>query len=183
MVRALRHMYNHRECEPTSMTIDKLLGLVSHGRMPYKAEDYLYIQKSMLEAFQKELLDMQQEKNISKADAPQAGTTKTGTAKEDTAQTGATKTGTTKVGTTKIDTAITKVLGNRKTTGVFKKGKPGKKDYVLQRDKGYKLEVRSVRTNEFLSDGVDVEFELCCEPNSNNPSKTYWFANDVHIKK
>jgi len=62
MVRALRHMYNHRDCVPTSMTMDKLLALVCHGRMPYKEDDYFFMQKIMLDTFHKELLDMLSEK-------------------------------------------------------------------------------------------------------------------------
>lgn len=62
MVRALRHLYNHRDCVPTSMTMDKLLALVCHGRMPFKEEDYCFMQRSMLDAFHKELLDMLSEK-------------------------------------------------------------------------------------------------------------------------
>lgn len=62
MVRALRHMYNHRDCVPTSMTMDRLLALICHGRMPYRGEDYWFMQKVMLETFHKELLDMLSEK-------------------------------------------------------------------------------------------------------------------------
>ena len=62
MVRALRHMYNHRDCVPTSMTMDKLLALICHGRMPYRGEDYCFMQRIMLNTFHKELLDMLSEK-------------------------------------------------------------------------------------------------------------------------
>lgn len=62
MVRALRHMYNHRDCVPTSMTMDKLLALICHGRMPYREEDYCFMQRIMLDSFHKELLDMLPEK-------------------------------------------------------------------------------------------------------------------------
>ena len=62
MVRALRHLYNHRDCVPTSMTMDKLLALVCHGRMPYKEDDYFFMQKIMLDTLHKELLDMLSEK-------------------------------------------------------------------------------------------------------------------------
>ena len=58
MVRALRHLYNHRECEPTSMTTDELLRIINRGRMPYKADDFLFMQKNMLKAFHAELLEM-----------------------------------------------------------------------------------------------------------------------------
>ena len=63
MVRALRHLYNHRDCVPTSMTMDKLLALVCHGRMPFKEEDYCFMQKIMLDTFHKELLDILSEKS------------------------------------------------------------------------------------------------------------------------
>ena len=62
MVRALRHMYNHRDCVPTSMTMDKLLALICHGRMPYRGDDYCFMQRIMLDTFHKELLDMLSEK-------------------------------------------------------------------------------------------------------------------------
>jgi len=58
MVRALRHLYNHRDCEPTSMSTENLLRLINRGRMPFKQDDYFYMQKSMLKAFQAELLEM-----------------------------------------------------------------------------------------------------------------------------
>ena len=64
MVRALRHMYNHRDCVPTSMTMDKLLTLICHGRMPYKEDDYCFMQKTMLDAFHKELLDMSEKAKL-----------------------------------------------------------------------------------------------------------------------
>ena len=63
MVRALRHLYNHRDCVPTSMTMNKLLALVCHGRMPFKEEDYCFMQKIMLDTFHKELLDILSEKS------------------------------------------------------------------------------------------------------------------------
>ena len=58
MVRALRHLYNHRDCEPTSMSTDMLLRLISRGRMPFKQDDFFFMQKSMLNAFHAELLEM-----------------------------------------------------------------------------------------------------------------------------
>ena len=63
MVRALRHMYNHRDCVPTSMTMDKLLALICHGRMPYRGDDYCFMQRMMLDTFHKELLDILSEKS------------------------------------------------------------------------------------------------------------------------
>ena len=63
MVRALRHLYNHRDCVPTSMTMNKLLALVCHGRMPFKEEDYCFMQKIKLDTFHKELLDILSEKS------------------------------------------------------------------------------------------------------------------------
>ena len=58
MVRALRHLYNHRDCEPSSMSTDTLFRLINRGRRPFKQEDYFFMQKSMLEAFHAELLEM-----------------------------------------------------------------------------------------------------------------------------
>lgn len=58
MVRALRHLYNHRDCEPSTMSTNKLLQLINRGRMPFKQEDYFFMQNSVLKAFHAELLEM-----------------------------------------------------------------------------------------------------------------------------
>lgn len=67
MVRALRHLYNHRDCEPTSMSTENLLRLINRGRMPFKQDDYFFMQKSMLKAFHAELLEMLNKKNKSQS--------------------------------------------------------------------------------------------------------------------
>ncbi|MBQ6063628.1 MAG: hypothetical protein IJK87_08370 [Prevotella sp.] len=58
MVRALRQMYNHRECEPTSMTEGQLLLLINHGMHPIEQEHFSNMQKEMLKAYISELSEM-----------------------------------------------------------------------------------------------------------------------------
>lgn len=58
MVRALRHMYNHRECEPTSMTKGQLLLKINHGMHPIEKEHFSNMQVEMLQAYIRELTEM-----------------------------------------------------------------------------------------------------------------------------
>lgn len=148
MVRALRHLYNHRDCVPTIMTMDKFLALVCHGRMPFKEEDYYFMQKIMLDTFHKELLDILSEKN-------------------------------------KLHPIKTHEINNgpkRIVSGIFRKGIAGKKDIVEQDSTGYLQQIRSIREGEKLKDRDIVEYNLCSEPNTTDPSKKFWFAEDVHLK-
>lgn len=149
MVRALRHMYNHRDCVPTSMTLDKLLALICHGRMPYKEDDYYFMQKTVLDTFQKELLEMLSEKNSQHLPITQ-----------------------------KCNNTSPKI-----TFGIFKKGIAGKKDYVEQNTTRFLHQVRSIKQGEIITDGDAVCYSLCNEPNSSDPTKLFWFAKDVHLKK
>ena len=150
MVRALRHMFNHRECVPTSMTIDKLLALVCHGRMPYKEEDYLFMQKAVLEAFRKELLEMLSNKNKKGPESKN-----------------------------KSD----KRKSSQMATGIFRHGTNGRANSVEDDSTGYLQQVRSIRPGENPIDGDAVEYLLCNEPNKNDPTKLFWFAEDVHLKE
>lgn len=147
MVRALRHMYNHRECVPTSMTLDKLLALVCHGRMPYKEDDYCFIQKTMLDTFHKELLEMLSGKSF-----PQS------------------------------HIARERNNGSHKVvSGIFRKGTAGRKDSVEQDSTGYLHQVRSIKQGEIITNGDKVWYSLCNEPNSSDPTKLFWFAEDVYL--
>lgn len=57
MVRALRHMFNHRECElPPNMNEERLLRIVNNGVRPYKSEDFRHMQDIMLKSYHEELL-------------------------------------------------------------------------------------------------------------------------------
>lgn len=59
MVCALRHLYNHRDCELSCrMTVESLLFLINKGRQPHEKSDFKCIQKNMLDRFRAELLDM-----------------------------------------------------------------------------------------------------------------------------
>ena len=64
MVRTLRHIYNHRDCDTSiSMSDKELYRLINQGRPPVKAEDFFFMQKSMLKAFYNELDEMLNRKN------------------------------------------------------------------------------------------------------------------------
>ena len=43
--------------------------------------------------------------------------------------------------------------------------------------------IRSIREGETLIDGDEVEYLLCSEPHASDPSKKFWFAEDVHLKE
>ena len=58
MTRALRHLCHHRDCELSSMTLERFLQLTNNGKYPCVASDYFQIQKAMLERFRDELLDI-----------------------------------------------------------------------------------------------------------------------------
>lgn len=58
MVRALRQMYNHRDCEPTSMTEGQLLLIINHGMHPIEKEHFSNMQVEMLKAYIRELTEM-----------------------------------------------------------------------------------------------------------------------------
>ena len=66
--------------------------------------------------------------------------------------------------------------------GVFKKGIAGRKAFVMQDSTGYLQEIRNIREGEKLKDGDVVVYYLCSEPNPIDPSKKFWFAEDVHLK-
>lgn len=60
MVRALRHMFNHRNYEPVkgAMSNETLLRIINNGVEPYKTKDFKHIQKVVLNGFHSELLKM-----------------------------------------------------------------------------------------------------------------------------
>lgn len=60
MVRALRHMFNHRNYEPVkgAMSNETLLRIINNGVEPYKNKDFKHIQKVVLNGFHSELLKM-----------------------------------------------------------------------------------------------------------------------------
>lgn len=150
MVRALRHIFNHRECDPTSMTTQNLLKLISRdGNMPYKPDDYSYIQKSMLKAFHKELIDMLESKDDMLENKDKESTP----------------------------------TSPKLVSGIFHKGVAGSKDTVVDNKFGNYQTIRTIRKGVTLTDGDEVEYYLCSEPNKNDPSRKFWFALDVHLKE
>ena len=69
------------------------------------------------------------------------------------------------------------------TIGIFRKGEAGSKSHVIQQETGYVQQVRTIRNGESLNDGDNVEYILNFEPNFREPTKKFWFAEDVHLKK
>lgn len=67
-------------------------------------------------------------------------------------------------------------------TGIFHKGLYGNKDTVEQYN-GYTQKVRSIRIGEILSDGDEVEYSLCREPNHDPTKGWFYYAEDVHLLK
>ncbi len=70
----------------------------------------------------------------------------------------------------------------RVVSGKFRKGLYGKSDVVIQDLTERIHQVRSIREGESLIDGDRVEYTLCGEPNPSDAKKTFWYAEDVHLK-
>lgn len=156
MVKTLRHMYNHRECEGTTMTKEELLVRINRGMMPFKEEDFLHMQRLMLEAFCKELVEMLEVKKNKKLLANQSSAQNPPTSS---------------------------YLPSKKVKGIFYEGKFGQKDSVVQDGTQYRQIVRKIRDGESLIDGDEVEYTLCCGPHPYDSTKKYWYAIDVHLKE
>lgn len=87
------------------------------------------------------------------------------------------------IGNQSTEKVCTTTTSNPKVvTGVFKKGIYGRKDFVKQDVTGYNQPIKSIREGEKLKDGDVVVYYLCSEPNPTDPSKKFWFAEDVHLK-
>lgn len=87
------------------------------------------------------------------------------------------------IGNQSTEKVCTTTTSNPKVvTGVFKKGIYGRKDFVKQDVTGYNQQIKSIREGEKLKDGDVVVYYLCSEPNPTDPSKKFWFAEDVHLK-
>lgn len=143
MTRALRHLCHHRDCELSSMTLERFLQLTNNGKYPCVASDYFQIQKAMLERFRDELLDIihfKEESSVSKN---------------------------------------YKSNFVRTEEGIYKESY-GRKSINYRM---YHYQVRSIREGENLYDEANVEFDLCWEPNSRDPSKKFYVAEDVHLKE
>lgn len=61
LTRALRHLYNHRECEPTTMTEERLLMIVNNGKHPLHEYEFAHMQQQVLKLCIKELSLMSQD--------------------------------------------------------------------------------------------------------------------------
>ena len=71
----------------------------------------------------------------------------------------------------------------KQVLGIFHKGIGGKKDSVEQNDLGYYQQVHSIRQGEVLNEGDEVEYFLCWKPNPQDPTRKFWYAEDVHLKE
>ena len=139
--------------------------------MPYKPDDYSYIQKSMLKAFHKELIDMLESKDDMLENKD----------KESTPTSGASKSKHTK-GLENKDKESTPT-SPKLVSGIFHKGVAGSKDTVVDNKFGNYQTIRTIRKGVTLTDGDEVEYYLCSEPNKIDPSRKFWFALDVHLKE
>lgn len=63
LTRALRHLYNHRECEPSTMTEDRLLTIVNNGNHPLYDYEFAHMQLIVLQLCRDELSQMLENNN------------------------------------------------------------------------------------------------------------------------
>lgn len=63
LTRALRHLYNHRECEPSTMTEERLLQIVNNGERPLQDYEFAHMQLTVLQLCRDELNQMLQDNN------------------------------------------------------------------------------------------------------------------------
>ena len=63
LTRALRHLYNHRECEPSTMTEERLLTIVNNGKHPLYDYEFAHMQLTVLKLCRDELSQMLENNN------------------------------------------------------------------------------------------------------------------------
>lgn len=64
LTRALRHLYNHRECEPTTMTEERLLMIINNGKRPLHDYEFAHMQLIVLQLCRDELSLMLQNSSV-----------------------------------------------------------------------------------------------------------------------
>ena len=67
LTRALRHLYNHRECEPSTMTEEHLLMIINNGKHPLHDYEFAHMQLTVLQLCRDELSQMLEDNNSEQA--------------------------------------------------------------------------------------------------------------------
>lgn len=162
-VRALRHKYEHRDCEPTIITDQELFVLVNNGKAPFKREHYMMIQKNILDMFKNELINMQESFNglIQKNSVSQQGT----------------------VISHYHYNQPNNLQDGEEYEGIIVKTTNVNGTFLNVKCIFHSHPLQIINRNSRLFEGAEVIFTARAEPNKNDPLKIFWKADDVHLKE
>lgn len=157
MIRALRNKCDHRDCEPTQMKDDRLYEIINNGKPIFSSEHFKNVQTNVLHMFKDELLLMQTKspefRKKEGGDPPKATVNRSGF--EDGNY---------------YEGIIVEVSNSH---GTFLNVKCNIYPFPLQ--------IKSKRGDVYEDEAVF--FRAVSEPNLNDPNKTFWKADDVHLKE
>ncbi len=156
MIRVLRHKCDHQNCVSALMDDDELYGMINNGRRPIYPAHFSNIQKNVLLLFKDELLSMQENSTSRKQTTPNIPIIPS---RPEQLEEG-----------NNYEGVIVEINNQY---GTFLKVKCALFPFPLQ--------INSQR--EDVYEDEEVIFTAIIGPNLKNPSRPFWMADDVHLKK
>ena len=156
MIRVLRHKCDHQNCVSALMDDDEFYGMINNGHHPIYSEHFSNIQKNVLLLFKDELLSMQ-EKSISKKQ--------------------------TKPNIPIIPSQQKQLEEGKNYEGVIVEVNNQYGTFLKVKCALFPFPLQINSQREDVYEDEEVIFTAIIGPNLKNPSRPFWMADDVHLKK